>query len=499
MVSNMMPLEERLSPAGDDFRRITTREYVLVFLILTAYLGICVGTVHLHIPWGDEVQTTDAAINLSHGLGFRSMVYMNQNDQTFWVGNVPLYAFVMSHWLDVFGYSTLALRSLNYVLVILATWLVWWSSAKLRICRVPRDRILLVLLLLTSGAISFAALNVRYDAWGYFLVSIGLCLCTVSETRLKAGLMFLLGIALPFSGVHLPPYVLMLMLALFIWQGWRLARIPLPIFIGSAVGTILLFGMYWKLHVIPEFMTMIHTEGGQTILQKLGDRSYYFRLGGSLAFFIVALVVMLWTEKRAGRLQRRSFTVLAAMFACGLPIVLFIMRRFTQEYWWLVAVPVVFSISCGFSDWWNLARSRMRGVVAVLLLMAGLAGFPHTVAGMVIQRHIRDYRVVEAFIGRNVSSRDNVVCTPEAYFAAKRLTLHVYIDQYFRVMSLAEKRSINVLIIPPEELASYESVLGRGWKLEAGPLERKGGKYFGRIPSKFEFSLAIFRRSDKAE
>ncbi|HEV2117763.1 MAG TPA: hypothetical protein VGR48_17140 [Terriglobales bacterium] len=471
----------------------------MVLAGLLAVFFICFVSRNHHLPWGDEVQTIDAAVNSYYGAGFRSMVYRNQNDQKFWAGNVPLYGFVACLWTCVFGFSNASVRVLNYMLLVLALLAVWLAVLRLQIIASARQRLAMITVLLSGEGITYACMNLRYDAWSLLLCAAGLLFYTASSGGVRAGGLFAIGVMMPLSGVHLPPYVLMLSAVFLLFLGWGVIRQLVPLYSGILLGIGSLFGLYWWKGVIPEFLAILHNEGGQSLGEKIQHLGYYFRPDRSLLCLVaLLLVLLLWRGRRPGGSVALR---LGLAIGLGLPVALFLMRRFVLSYAWAVYVPVVVCLFVVLvREWRSFATARKAVVVAMLISACGL-GLPKTLAGMALQWSIRDYGIVERFVAGKIEHGAVVMCDPAAYFAIKPHALQVYTEQYEQVISAEERRSIQVLVIDPKDRTQFQATLGGNWAATGADLSVYPGPLpyiiSGIFHSRFGYRLAVYRRVDQ--
>src|SRR5690242_19786496 len=99
---------------------VSKNEHLLVGLALILFILICISIQGRYIPWGDEVQFVDPAANLYYKLGFVSRQHSNQNDQTFWCGNVPGYSVLLYAAFVVFTFSQKVAWFLNVGIMVLS-------------------------------------------------------------------------------------------------------------------------------------------------------------------------------------------------------------------------------------------------------------------------------------------------------------------------------------------------------------------------------------------
>src|SRR5258706_1732172 len=107
------PMSEALHPPENKAGRRAT---IAVIALLLAILLVNLATA-LRYPavCQYEVMYTDPAANLILGKGFTSTAWYVQTGEKFWAANTPLHEMALSGWIRIFGFSPLAVRSINYV------------------------------------------------------------------------------------------------------------------------------------------------------------------------------------------------------------------------------------------------------------------------------------------------------------------------------------------------------------------------------------------------
>src|SRR6266496_379961 len=124
-------------------------EWQIVLVLLCAGLVGNFLTYNIYpAVWTDELIFGEPAINLARTGHFTTSIWQLQPADTFWAAQSPLYPLVLSLWLRVWGFSLLAVRSFNLVLISISAWLVWLGSWKFRLVAAPWARVLLIPLIL---------------------------------------------------------------------------------------------------------------------------------------------------------------------------------------------------------------------------------------------------------------------------------------------------------------------------------------------------------------
>jgi hypothetical protein len=484
-------------------RVLPRRELLGVIAILLVFFFVCfIGRNH-HLSWGDEAQTIEPAANSYYHLGFRSIAYRNSverlGSQKFFFENVPVYPFVASLWYRVFGFSNSTAHTLNFLLMTVSAFVLWLSVFRLDIVKSSRARLGMLVVLLLGSGMTYAYMNVRYDTWGLLLCATGLLLYSIVNYPLRVCSLFVLGVLMPLSGVHLPPYICLLSVILLLFLGPSIIMRLMPLYAGMAIGVVALFGLFWWKGVIPEFLSVLHNEGGQTLHNKIQHFSYYFHLDWSLAVLLVLAMFLLFSHSDE---ERHNLPLrMALAFGIGLPIAFFLMRRFHSGYAWAVYTPVVICVFSALAErWCHFGRIQKTTVVA-LFSIACVGGLPKTMSGMLLQWSSRDYGLIQRPVAKAIRSQDVVVCDYDAYFATKPYTVWVYPVDSVSVMMPIDRERVNVLEINPKELRDMKAVLGGQWVLVGPELivspgtGRSVSSFMSRVTdSKFGYRLGIYRR-----
>ena len=101
-------------------------ELVLGSLLLSTFLAANLGTsARSPVIWQDEVMFADPAVNLHFGQGFTTSAWFQSRD-TMFAGNSPLYSLCLYPWIGVFGFDVVAVRGLNYVLILAVAATACW-------------------------------------------------------------------------------------------------------------------------------------------------------------------------------------------------------------------------------------------------------------------------------------------------------------------------------------------------------------------------------------
>jgi hypothetical protein len=225
--------------------KLLPTEIAIVVLLLILFIGLNIVTSsRLSTVWLDEVLLTDPAANLYLGNGFTSSAWYFQTKDEFWACNAPLYAVLLYHWMLLFGFSLLAVRSINYMFMVISALLIWLSVHRLRLINSSRNRIILTVLLLLGEGVTFNYLSGRYDCLAISLFAVALFVYSIQSTWSRCILLVSIGIFIPVAGVHLIPYAAILCCLLLIYLGRLFIKESVSLAVGSILGIIFLYILY---------------------------------------------------------------------------------------------------------------------------------------------------------------------------------------------------------------------------------------------------------------
>jgi hypothetical protein len=474
-------------------------EFITVAAVIAVFVVACFVTRNRHFPWGDEVMLISPAVNAFFGLGFHSTIYRPGFERfsylhSYWE-NVPVYATVSLLWYKLFGFSNGTARVLNYVLMALASFEIWLAVLRLRVVKNPIHRCCLIVTLISGSATEAAYTTLRYDTWAIFVCATAFLIYSVRHDTLRTTGLLIVGMLMPLSGIHLPPYVTMLSFALLCFGGLGILKRLVPLYFGIVAGTIALLTCFWLQGAIPGFIFSLKTEGGQTLIEKLHNLGYYFSYDLSTILLLLSLAVLVVFSASA---HKHKVIWFGLCVGTCLPLALFLMRRFVFSYAWEVYIPVCICLFAALSVESSNPASTRKYFVGISIVLACCIGFPKAMLGILMEWHDRDYARVEKLVQGTISPNDVVISDWTGYVAAIEKDRHLYVVGAENVMSDTERQKVSVLIIPPEQLAQLQSTIGGRWVLAAKPIavDEKGSspRLPGFVVSKFGYKVSVFRR-----
>jgi hypothetical protein len=448
--------------------------------------------------WIDEVSYADPAVNLVSGKGFTSSAWYAQSKTETWAGNTPLYPLMLSGWLSVFGFDILQVRSMNYLLVLLAVACVWAGLVVSKLITNPSTRLWMVGLLLCGYNISFVYRGARPDSVLMLLFALVFLACCLPNRAIRYPLLAVSSFLIPaagFSGLPLLAFSGLFWLIATRFKGWREV---LTAGAASAAGLAVLLLAYQQLGLMEAFVastqghsSLSQAKGGMTQLLKwwaymLND----FKVDGSLwaLLFGVAGVLLAawWLDGTA--IVKKPLGVL--VFSLVTPLFLIIGGKFIIYYGWILYAPLVFA--------WGLLREALppdrfwlRRAVVLVALLACLAGLPLRLALTLKEWQARDYTPVRNLALNTVTTEDVVYCDQQAYYAVKPLAADTFVGFYIKAMATEEKQDVSLLIVSPADLDKISAVIGGEWRPIAEHLSVAAAQSNVGAP---KYNLSAFRR-----
>lgn len=484
--------EER--PLVTSANRIHRRELIGVLALAGLFAALALLTNHQQLPWGDEVQFVEPAYNLAQGQGFHSFTWDVESGTQFFAGNVPAYPLLVSLWLRWFGINLYQAHVLNYLLGVLSVLLIWWRTARNGIVMGGGWRVGLVAGLLACESFSYATFNLRYDVLAIFLAALAYCFFN-SKKSVAIPSLILIGIALPFAGLHLLPCAVLI--------GAVVAALRLPnwprlawLYLGGACGLAALVALFHAEGVLSTFLSSCREQGGQTLLEKLSNFRYYFEFDGTTALLLVSTALLLLAAFRRGRPANTCLLWVALASAVALPLILFVMRRFVMSYAWVIEIPLLILLFAYGSRLDSPGKSQWETRIALVLVALGCAlGTPKLLAGKLLEYNTRDFRKVDRWVAAMVPANSQLACTYPAFLSAKSETSHVYSILYLASRPQAERNDVSLMIVQASQTTEVQALLGGQWE-EIGEIKSKPlPKWLARF-SNYEYDLQAYRRAE---
>jgi MFS family permease len=436
------------------------KEFVCVILLLAVVFGFNLATsTKFPLPWQDEDQFTDVAANFALGQGFVSSVWTcgDHNLNNYFACNSPLYPYLLGQWIRTFGFSIRSARSLNYVLISLATFILWLSTRRLNLVLHPGYRFLIVPLVLTGYGLGINYRSARYDCLGILIMSTMLLAYSIHRSRLRLGALTALGIGIPFGGLQLVGFVAVVGAILLAFLRAKIVKELIAIGCGIAVGGALLCGFYVYHGVLQSFLAAVHSERG---LASINWRVCVPK-DPSLFLFYLALLVLAGSRLRERQLKLHSLLGFAIIAGALIPIGMFLLGKFPTYYSWMAYIPIVIVLCGTLSEVSFRSKPAAVAVATTCIFLGLLMGAPLQMGSAIYYWHDRQVAPVESLISRNVGPKDWVYTDYSAYFAVRKHTHYVFIPF---VIPPQYRDKISVMVLPPGDFEKFaHSIIGGEW------------------------------------
>lgn len=498
-----------------------SREVGVALIITLVLLAMDFGSFAVYpTSWCDEVSFAEPAINLATQGNFETAVWPAQPAGTFWTANTPLYPVVLAGWVKCFGQSLLAVRSLNYLLISIASLGIWFLARRFQLSSKPNVRLLLIPLVHLGYGVSFAYRSCRPDILGLIIFIAYACSLGCSKPARRYVLCAVCGIAAVWTGPQLG--LLIGIGAIMAWRlGWIRTQDVFATAAGGFVGIASFVCLLLLNHALPNFMASLalgRTGGVGVILSPKvkawrSITSYIddYSLPSLLA---VSAYFILRGWKLFDRLTRQRIVFLGVLILI-IPALLNATSKYGYYYSYMVYVPACLLTALTF----DRTRGAERGfhgsptwILAGACAAAMMIGMPTRLFISLTQIHFSPRDQVEETLRRHVRKNDIVLAENAAFFETKSITPRVFGELYYRFGKLSdmEKSTITVLVIYPQDFENYATAIGGKWVTEGEPFgdERaipdglSGGRFkkifdhYFSSPQMIRATLQVYRRAD---
>jgi hypothetical protein len=468
-------------------------EFLVVLGIVAVLFAINLATIELYpMAWFDEAGYSDPAINLVRGNGFTSSTWYNALWGKFWASNPPLYPLLLTPWIAWLGVHFAAIRSLNLVVISGSALALWYYAVRSGLFPSLLGRLIVVLLPLLGYGVSFTYRSARPDTLCIFWAVLALNASLLADRRWRAVALIAVGSLVPWTGLQLAAFAVILALLVGVWWTREAIRVFLPLGVGMALGLVALFGFYAANDSLHDFIAAtfasLHTVVGEVahfvVLNDprgLDHVRHYPALLPAVVFqdrstvFVAAAAILLLISLRHARdtvaFKASRFAVTAAFV---IPILTELAGRYPLYYTWMGLLTVGIAAAAGLgpsSTSPALLPTRRLAIGCVALALA--IGLPLQLARAYEERAARDYNAVRAYVQARVSPGDWVYISEPPYFAVVEQGAVAVLAQY-ATSRLApdipadQRRRIKLLIVRPEEVKDAVERLGGSWS-PSGP------------------------------
>ncbi len=477
-------------------RRISVCEWLWVVGLIGIVLLINLATgARFPAVWLDEVQHTDPAVNLLLGKGFTSSAWYLQNSEEFWAGSVPLHHGLLFLWMKLFGFNLLAVRSLNYLEVAAAVFLLWWTLRRMSIVTTPNGRLLFVLLALMGYGVSICYRGGRYDGITILLAAAATAAFSLHNPHRRLVVLLLCGVAFPFAGLQLAAFAVVFCALLLLFTRFKWLRECFALGAGIGAGGVGLLAFYSANGVWSDFVATFHYSVHIVTGSLPKDPSFFLLL-------VPALLAGLW-QWQNGRLRLGSPLVFGLIASIWIPVLMKIIGRFPTYYSWMAYLPLAVGFATVGGEIFQSGSKVRRATLATLASLPCLVGLPMQLGSTFWFWQERDYRAIEALVEQHVRPTDWVYSDPEAYYAVKPRAAGVCLSSYEAVRP-EENARITVMILRPEHAEGTRLRLGGNWKRAAETGRAITRPYLWYDPARddnkliWDYNLEVWHRQPSA-
>ncbi len=436
---------------------------VLTVYALLAFVGLDWFPVFI-----DEPGYMDPAVSLLLGQGFRSGAWYAQGYEGFWAGNVPLHQALLVPWMNLFGFSVTALRSINILYVVVGVALLQAAAGTLGILRTDRSRLWMTILILSSHAGAIWISLGRPDAICVLLAGLFALGLSLQHYGFRLATILFVGVAAPWAGVPLALVLGFVGIALLIAYRKRFFWEVICLAIGGVTGVATLLLMYRTQGVLEAFVqsllphSSLFSDSTSIVPPPVGGLKH--RLGALTDYTFLCLcaasaAAWLCTLRKPGTRQ----WIIAGMVAIvGIPVLLAVSGVFPIYYAWFAMIPGIAAFlglsERGFLDGWLrfLAIAALTGIPCL--------GSPRVWTTAMLYHGDEVNRKSEAFVSSVLKSDDVVFTQPQAWYGAKRSAARVY--HGFRAPNLTKEEAdaIQVVICSPPFFRAQRDILTGPWQ-----------------------------------
>jgi hypothetical protein len=452
----------------------------LPICIILSYLVVLLFVSQRFIPWLDEVQFTDPGANLYFNGHFVSTVWPHQTSNEVFLGNAPLYSFLLGLWFKLVGFGVLQARALAWLFGIMGIGVAVWIVDQSQLIG-KRHYPWLIALFLSSSGVNQSFWSARYDTLGLFLISLVVAGAVRPDHRLARILGRLALLVVPFAGYHL----VVVCIFILAFPVLCLQRSPSSaISEGShlALGVAALYGIYAVVadlrKIFVETIFTAHTLPGQIARGVMVDSSVFdVKVQSMLAFgyqdlsfsFLLGTVLLAWLVWPAvrRRVDRTDYVLFAG--AVLLPITLSVIGKYPPYYSWIghscvcvLAIRVVEGIEALTNR--RTTTLLLMSIVAISAAVGAVGwGIPY------IARSASPDQIasINAAVREAVTPGEDVYSDMATYFSARSRARYVYTATYAQTKLLPgfpTERPITTMIVQSRDRSAVAALLGGEWR-----------------------------------
>lgn len=446
--------------------------------------------------WQDEVMFADPAINLATKGEWNSTAWGTQSSDDFFAGNAPLYSFVLAGWLEVWGVNITAVRSLNYIITGISVFLIWFWARRTEVIPTGLGRLASVILILTGQGITFSYRSGRYDALGYLLLSAGLAAFIIKKREQRYGMLFVIGLLLPWTGLQLLLYAGVLALIYFVSFGTRHFKEWFFAGAGATFGLIGMVIVFKRIDVWVPFAASVFSlsTAGNSFGAKASNLAGAYFIDWSVV--VVSLAICSTIVGFTSRNRDSRMTIFSMIVLLVIPAFFHLFAKYTDAYTWMVYVPVCIAAGSLLSKIQYVGGRVKLLTYGAILCMASLVGLPARIFVSVVDWNSRAYQNISNPVENVIVANDVVFADFQSYYAVKGKVAQVFFPTYISMMTEEEKNSVTIILLNNSDLGKIVSALGGDWSPISTTEELVRSdprKVFGRALA-LPYSVRAYRR-----
>jgi hypothetical protein len=513
-----------------------SREWLWVSLVIAVLFAFDLVTYN-HYPavWCDEVLFSEPAVNcVQHGT-FTTTVWEYQPPNTFPVINCPLYPLALVPWLAATGTSLLAVRSFNYALMALSSFLLWVAAWRFGIVKMPKARLLMLGLFHFGYGMSFSFRCSRPDILGLICLLLLFLAFKIEHSRIRYCVLFILAALTVWIGLQVALFAsLACAAACLLFRRTGLREI-LILSSGMAVGsgTLFLF-LKWKgvlsyfLPIVIGFMGKHYAHSAHlTVSAKLfrvlrTTLSCYFEdFTTVLLTFGIVTTLALARSKLSTSTRSLMHYCLVLIFA--VPAVFNVIGHYAFYYSYMLFIPALLALFAGYSEQSTLpsaeSRFSLNPLIFGFIIAAIAVGLPLRLALTLSCGKLVSRTEIQRIVHSHINRHDIVFSDYATFFEVKNSADVVYVPfSSSALVTMAsiggydftpeEKQSISVLVIRPEQSGYLTNFFGGRWEpvtepfgdvqdfrqLTQLPLIGRRLAHYATQPQTERYQVQVFRR-----
>lgn len=438
------------------------------------FILISLGMIFIHmlfmsnlLPWIDEVMYTDAPLHYVSGDGWITHAWSTNAGREPVSLAAPIYQFLLTGWMWIFGTSLWASRSLNLVILLLIGLGILKLTERVDVKMDKGGVVVFALLLWCTPAMMFMFRNGRTDLTGA-LICILLFIQIIDYLKGKAGKRWLIILfsALAFL-TNLPAVIfatLVLLLGIVFLKGMRKKAFWATVwaFVGFFIGFCLMALYFLSKGALLAFLENLFAFSGflkslaAVVFPYIGpalglDSDYYMakfvqensapaisfgtrimevlRNPSYIILLLSIITIVVICYKQIKQCSNKKVIYGLLLLGILIPILMLMIGRFASYYYWMALLPLFLCLSILYTkdEGW-IGKSIVISIVIVLAVLGGR-----------VVTEKSHYSEMRSFINESVFLKDKVIASPFApFYEVERMSNKVYYPEVMSEENLPE-------------------------------------------------------------